>query len=239
VDALPDGLDALIVTSGGQCVDSAHVPVAERRLFGHVVAEELEALAGDVLPDAARIGVILAGDFYAVPELDRRGGLGDVEEVWRSFSSRFRWVAGVAGNHDAFGGGTTRAAFDETFARAESVHPMDGDAVSLDGLNLAGVSGVIGKSRKPWRHRPEDYRALAERALAVDPEVFVVHEPPAVPELGATGHEVVREALDAFAREDTLVVCGHRHWKTPVLQIPGGPQVLNVDFRVVVLSRYL
>ena len=49
------------------------------------------------------IGVLLAGDLYTVPALDRRGGSGDVTAVWRAFGDEFSWVVGVAGNHDTFG----------------------------------------------------------------------------------------------------------------------------------------
>ena len=34
----------------------------------------------------------------------KRGGFGDVREVWAAFSKHARWVAGVAGNHDDVSG---------------------------------------------------------------------------------------------------------------------------------------
>ena len=61
VDALPDGLDALLVTSDLQFIDTDAAPVDERRLFGEVVASELGTLADlGLLPDPARTGVLLA-----------------------------------------------------------------------------------------------------------------------------------------------------------------------------------
>ncbi len=46
------------------------------------------------------VAALLAGDFYTVPALDKRGGTGDVTDVWRAFGECFAWVAG---NHDLFG----------------------------------------------------------------------------------------------------------------------------------------
>ncbi len=50
------------------------------------------------------VGVLLAGDFYTNPDLKRRGSAGDLEDLWIGFDERFRWVAGVASNHDLFAG---------------------------------------------------------------------------------------------------------------------------------------
>ena len=47
---------------------------------------------------------LMCGDYYAIPSLDKRGGLGDVEQVWCGFKQISQTVIGVAGNHDRFGG---------------------------------------------------------------------------------------------------------------------------------------
>ena len=62
----------------------------------------VEILPGVGLNDGG-IGVLLAGDFYTVPALDRRGGSGDVTAVWKAFGDESSWVVGVPGNHDTFG----------------------------------------------------------------------------------------------------------------------------------------
>ena len=74
------------------------------RLLGEVLPAMLRA---DVLPSLGLpkgdIGVLLAGDFYTVPALDKRGGSGRTYGPSGTRSSaEFDWVAGVAGNHDTF-----------------------------------------------------------------------------------------------------------------------------------------
>ncbi len=117
------------------------------RLLGHLVAEELEILAEQgKIPPLKTTGIILAGDFYA--KIDKRGGVGDVREVWQAFSSRFRWVAGVGGNHDSFG--KTPENIIE-FQNEQGIHYLDGNTISVDDIRIAGISGIIGKSNKPFR----------------------------------------------------------------------------------------
>lgn len=76
-----------------------------RHLLGEVVAKQLRRLCdrGD-LPAADKVGVVLAGDFWAEPGSTRRGGLGKVGPVWSAFGGTSRWVAGVLGNHDQYEG---------------------------------------------------------------------------------------------------------------------------------------
>ena len=105
VDALPDGVDAIIVASDLQGV----VPNSWRArganvLLGVELACEMAALADDgELPYPERTGVILAGDLYSAPAGNVRGATGDVREVWLAWAERYRWVCGVQGNHDLFG----------------------------------------------------------------------------------------------------------------------------------------
>ena len=226
-----DGLNALVVTSDLQAYDTDEVPARERELIGHGVARELDALAdAGVIPELVTCGALLAGDLYAIATLDKRGGLGDVDAIWDSFLERFRWVAGVGGNHDSFSGRTDLDAFPKTTAR----HALDGDASELDGLHVAGISGLIGSSRRPWRRRAEQWRALAGDLLAAEPDVFVLHQGPEAGEL--PGHAEVNAALEGL-ESPPLVVCGHVHWDTPLAVTSSGAQVLNVDFRVVVIEH--
>ena len=227
---LPEGLGALVVTSDLQAYDTDAVPPPERELIGHGVARELDALArAGELPPLITCGALLAGDLYAIPTLDKRGGLGDVDAVWDSFLERFRWVAGVGGNHDSFSGLPDLSRFSKTTAR----HPLDGDASELGGLEIAGISGLISSSRRPWRRRPDDWRRLAAPLLASCPDVFILHEGPRIDDL--PGNQVVNDALDGL-EHPPLVVCGHSHWPAPLSTTRGGAQVLNVDFRVVVIE---
>lgn len=137
VESLPDGLDALVLTSDLQGREWLTPPGGEARLLGEVVAEELAILAElGTLPSAGRVGVLLAGDFYAKPDLAAgRGGSGDVRLVWEAFRARFRWVCGVAGNHDRFGTTPSDLA---ALTSLPGVNYLDGDLATLDGLRVGG-----------------------------------------------------------------------------------------------------
>ena len=143
VDRLPSNLGALVITSDLQGIDPD-----TNRLMGHRVAEEFESLIDnlDRIPNSLQTGAILAGDLYAT--LTRRGGLGDVRSIWQDFRRRFRWVAGVAGNHDSFG--EDRADFDK-FNRIANLYHLDGRIVRVDELDLAGISGLIIQGLEVYR----------------------------------------------------------------------------------------
>jgi hypothetical protein len=103
---LPPPVQALAIMSDLQGREPVWVrPGKVRRLLGEAVAEDLAALSeiGE-LPPKETIGVVLAADLFVVPSLDKRGGKGDVRYIWRLCRDRFRWVSGIAGNHDRFGG---------------------------------------------------------------------------------------------------------------------------------------
>lgn len=229
VTGLPEGLDALLVAGDLQAVDSAEAPLLHRRQVGEVIAEELELLASSgLLPESSRTGVILTGDLFAVPTLDVRGGLGEVEGVWRAFGSAFRWVCGVAGNHDRLAGRLVPP----PSPWHGNLYVLDGEVVELDGLRLGGVCGVFGAKGKAWRRSREDYLEVVRQNLSQAPDVLIFHESPAV---GAEQGDVsLAEALEGF---EGGVCSGHVHWKAP-LQHPGSQTwCLNVDARVVLLSR--
>ena len=156
VDGLPEGIDALIATSDLQGLEPPHRASGEPRLLGQVLADELEVLIelGEV-PPLDRVGAILAGDLFARPRLDRRGGSGDVRGVWLALACRCRWVAGVAGNHDLFGPKPSVPDFQE-FCGSPGVYFLDGEVVELDGLRIGGLSGVVGRPTRPWRRGAGD-----------------------------------------------------------------------------------
>lgn len=236
VSWLPEGLDALLVTSDLQGYDSVLVPPEQRRLLGVVMAEAcLEAAARGLMPPAAATGVVLPGDYWARPKLKRRGGIGDVDEVWEAFGTGFRWVVGVAGNHDHFDGEWRPG---EAFGARDELHVLDGDEVELDGLRIGGVSGIIGEPRKkkPFQREKRVQKAMIRERLAASPDILVLHEGPSLLHRGFRGRKSIRKAL-LGAESQPLVVCGHKNWRTPLGELEGGMQVLNVDSRAVVLVR--
>ena len=221
---LPDGLDAIVATSDLQGV----VPDPRTRasiLLGIAVAETLEELAfDDLLPPAARTGVVLAGDLYSVPGADQRGGHGDVAPVWAAFAERFAWVAGVAGNHDDVG----------QVARAPHVHLLDTDLVTVDGLRVGGVGLIAGNPAKRGRRGEDDQLERIEVVAAEAPDLLILHEGPRGEGPGQRGHPVIRTLIETH--RVPLTVCGHDHWDPALATHPHG-QILNVDARVLVLTR--
>ncbi len=218
---LGETLDALIVCSDLQGVVPG--PQGRSELLGVQVAAVLEELAGDgVIPPAARTGVILAGDLYCVPAANKRGGYGDVTNVWVAFADVFAWVAGVAGNHDDVSG---------VAKLGRNIHLLDGEIAEPDGLRIGGVGGIIGNPRKPGRRSEDDQLRALDRVIRQDVDILVLHEGPRGGDK-QQGNAAIGAAIEAGAVG--LTICGHEHWRAPLAAHSRG-QILNVDARVVVL----
>ena len=99
-----------------------------------------------------KIGVLLTGDLYTVPELDMLGGSGDVTAVCEAFGLHFAWVVGVTGNHDSFGKDQSKP---PRFQRP--LYFLDQQALKIEGITIAGMSGIVGESKKPWRKPEEEF----------------------------------------------------------------------------------
>jgi len=181
------------------------------------------------LNDPARIGTWLAGDFYTVPALDKRGGTGDVTSVWRAFHDHFAWVACVAGNHDTFGDSPQHRP-----RIAATVHYLEGDIVNIAGLRVAGIGGIIGNPTRHHRRYEDEYLKTLELLLDDQVDVLLMHEGPNGTQPDQRGNTRIREVLEKYA--PSLVVRGHAHWQEPFAEFACGLQVLNVDARIVVLT---
>lgn len=213
VDALPPGLEAVLVTSDLQGRRGSE-------LLGEALATEVLALAAaGTVPPPDRIGVIFAGDLFAAPKADVRGASGDVSAVWSAFAA-FRWVVGVPGNHDTIDP-----------RRIGRGQVLDGGVAVCDGLRLAGLGGIVGNPKKPQRRSEVAYDRALRGLVAESPDLVVLHEGPAGGDR-QHGRVAVNDAVDGRVR---TVVCGHAHWHAPLARLPGGTVVLNVDARVVLL----
>lgn len=213
VDFLPQPLQTVVCASDLQGRESVG-----GRLLGHLAAEELSR----VLPAPENTGVVLAGDLYVPPELDERGGFGDVVEVWQSFQEKFRWVTGVLGNHDDW--------------QSPEIKYLDGNTVDCDGLRIAGLSGITGRPGKVRRRQASDYCRELKRLFQSKPDLVAIHPSPELTKFGLTGSPEISKALQKMP--ESLLVCGHRHWRwsSPLPPTLGRLQLLNVEARVVVLS---
>jgi len=223
VRGLPDALDAIVATSDLQGI----VPdprTRESTLLGVAVAELIEELAFDgVLPPAQRTGVIMAGDMFSVPEANQRGGHGSVATVWEAFAGPFAWVAGVAGNHDDV----------SDVRRDERVVVLDTEDVTLDGLRIGGVGLIAGNPAKTGRRGEDDQLERIELVVSAGLDMLLLHEGPRGDD-GQPGHPLIRSLVERY--RVPLTICGHVHWAEPVAHHTRG-QILNVDTRVVVLTR--
>ncbi|MBU2574861.1 MAG: metallophosphoesterase [Elusimicrobia bacterium] len=232
VDVLSGGVASLIALADLQgyevLPDGSH-----GRLAGQRVADELEAMAGlGMIPPLEKCGILIAGDMHSLPGCAKRGGWGDVREVWRMLAARAAWVAGVPGNHDLFGDSPEELA---AFRAEPRMHFMNGDMVVIDGLRIAGIGGVMGNPFKPFRWADDDYVVRAEKLLSGRPDIFMIHEAPGAPDSTQQGNPVVAAAFGGA--RDQLIICGHKHWENPLAQLAGGAQVLNAHERVVVLEK--
>jgi Icc-related predicted phosphoesterase len=202
---------------------------AEEYLLGEKLPEFLSVFIGLELPllNKERVGVALCGDLYAT--LQKRGSMGDVKAVWRKFKAEFRWVVGVAGNHDDFG---STLAF-EAFKREEGMYFLQQEIRKVDKIEFSGISGIIGRSDKPNRVEEGDYLRKLKQLLSKQPHAILLHQSPNYPPKGFMGDEKIRQLLESSPQN--VIFCGHSHWPVPLVELGNGTQVLNVDSRVVIL----
>jgi Icc-related predicted phosphoesterase len=232
VDDLPGELDALFAASDLQGLVGYRDDTRAPQLLGEAVVDELAMLAElGGIPPLERIGALLCGDLYVRPALDARGGHGDVRPVWRAFAQHCRWVAGVPGNHDAFGDAAELAAF----AAEPGIHLLDGHLIEIDGFRIAGLGGIIGSKQKPGRRDERTYLRLLQSLLARAADLLLLHQGPDVPEPHRHGDIRIRAALDR--RTPLLVMCGHLHWPTPLAVLGHDVQVVNLEARGILLQN--
>ena len=230
VDQLPDELDALVLTAdlqGRECFeDRQHAgPI---RLMGEVLHQRLESVLEDLGQlSFDKTGIVLAGDFYTYPDLRGRGGSGDVTSVWQSLANHFKWVVGVAGNHDKFGENTRPPNWG-------NIHFLDGQRKQVSGIQFAGLSGIIGNPQKNFRRERDDYLEVLESIIRDPTEILVMHDGPDGGRPDCRGNPDIRQSIERF--RPRLVVRGHCHWPIPLVDLCPQVQVINVDCRVVILT---
>ena len=232
---IPSALGTMIVMSDLQGREPGlNKPVETRRLLGEVVAEEIQLLSelGEI-PSARTIGLLLAGDLFVTQDLSKRGGNGDVRHVWQCFRDRFKWVSGIAGNHDLFGKSVPPS---DNFLSEPHIHYLDSFVVDLDGLRIGGISGIIGKPRKPFRKNEQNFLEAIASVADQNPDIIILHEGPSgmTPDRG--GNNAVRDLLERL--HPMLVVCGHCHWEEcEHEELSNGTQILNAEARAYIIEN--
>lgn len=222
----------LVVTGDLQFRGVPSEPSGAGPLAGVVVAEELARLCrASALPPAQDLGVVLTGDLYCGPDLDRRGESGDVREVWEAFATHFGFVCGVAGNHDTFGS----LSEEDAFCSPGGPILLDLATVEWAGVRIGGLGGIVGSPERRNRRSEDEYLAAVD-LLVTDGELdmLVLHESPAVAPAGLPGNPRLASVL-ARSPRPLLTCCGHVHWDLALASLSERSQVLNADGRCVVL----
>lgn len=229
----PREVDGIIVTSDLQGVVHNGAIESQTRLLGLALAEQLHLLAQSTeLPGAEHTGIVLAGDLHIGTDLTRRGGSGDVRPIWRNFASKFRWVVGIAGNHDRF---AENIDVSQEFSDSDKIFYLDGNRVCVDDLVFGGVSGIIGNPRKRFRRDEKTYLATVRSVLGTELDLAILHESPEIDKISSPGNVNLRKCLASLP--PTLVICGHCNWQHPGLYcLNNGMQVVNVEGRAVWLT---
>ncbi|WP_444930780.1 metallophosphoesterase [Microbulbifer sp. SSSA002] len=219
VDALPKGYSAIVAVSDLQ---GREADIKSNRLVGEAVAEELLLLMelGEI-PEVNL--VLLAGDLYDYPDSKKLGGTGDVTAVWNAFSEITENVVGVHGNHDTV----------QEEILAANVRVLDGEIQAINGLNIGGVSGIIGRSGRNQRKSSTEFNKALRKAVNNKTEITLLHQGPDDPLNSQIGEPLVRDYLES--QGSSLVLFGHCHWEIPYIDI-GKHQVLNVDNRLYVFT---
>lgn len=229
IDKLPSSLSAIVCTGDLQGVGITHQLEQQPKLLGEILADELSVLLEMLDVSPSRTGIVLSGDFYSAPQADQRGASGDVRRVWNTFQQRFRWVAGVLGNHDQIG---STADDLQMFLQKPNLYYLDGNSHLVDGLLVAGISGVIGNPTKTLRRSPSDYLATLAQLKRANPDLIVLHQSPSVAKQGCLGSD----ELGAIYEQQThpLTICGHVSWPLPLVELDNDNQILNVDSRAII-----
>lgn len=236
VNRLPPGVDGVLAAADLQGREpAANGKQRHRRLLGEYLAERLggKGILRRRLPAGDRLGVVLAGDMYARPNLSRMGGKGEVSHVWQALARRNRWVTGVLGNHDEYCGGEPEGRLSDQLDGGGPTHLLNGETVSVDGLLLGGVGGSV---RAPNRGSSDEERYLGRVATVLErkPELLLLHHGPSLQPGRDQGLVRLREMLEQAP--PLLVIYGHRPSEM-LHELPSGTQLLNVQERAVLLTR--
>lgn len=229
---LPAGIEALLVVSDLQ----GHAdPMLNGAKDNELVGEFLPRYYSEYWlhfgwPNPRQVGVLLAGDLFALP--DKRGGLGETRPVWDAFADVFAWAVGVFGNHDLINGKDARHISGPI---SERCWVLNGDIFDISGFVIGGVGGIIGRADKPNRFAQDRYYPLIIDALSDETDILILHEAPKPQDNKGRGSELITEAINDIGWQGT-VICGHSYWENWYHPSEDSFSVLNVEGRAVLLK---
>lgn len=215
VNKLPIGIDALFATSDLQGWPNT----ASKKVLGEEVGESILALVRSLSINPLRIGILLCGDFCANHDSEHT----EPDRTWASFAEKFKWVVGIAGNHDILGQNNVN-----------NIKILDGTVIEIDTLKIGGIGGIVGPEEKQNRKSETNYVGLIEGVLAQSPDILLMHDGPDIPTKNLVGTQSLRRSLEKASAE-TLVIRGHKHWERPLAKLSDRVQVLNVHSSVLML----
>jgi hypothetical protein len=70
------------------------------------------------------------------------------------------------------------------FGRQPNMHFLDGSIVELDGLKIAGLSGIVGNPGRPFRRHEFDYVDAVGKLCQARLDILILHDGPDFPEFG-------------------------------------------------------
>ena len=188
------------------------------RLLGCRVAEELLTLQKQGIAPPLDF-CALCGDFYDYPDCHKRGGTGDVSNVLNAFGVVAPTFA-VLGNHDEVLG-----------VLDPIVRILEGSSVTIGGVKLGGVGGIVGDPKKNQRKSEADFLDAVMQVLSERPNLLLLHAGPEGPTERHRGWGELNGLLSLA--NDLLVVFGHTRWPEP-LHTENSNLFCNVDGRVLI-----
>ena len=225
--AKTDDIDYLIIASDlqGNVIDND-----EPKLLGEVLPAFLKLLFEIEFTEvnSNKIGVFLCGDLFA--RLDKRGGLGDVKNVWRAFNKHFGFVVGVAGNHDHFGDSQEF----ENFQQEAGIYYLHNEIKKVANLKVGGISGIIGRPDKPFRNEETRHLTELKKLLLKQPDFILLHEGPNNMTPKLQGNDKIRAIIERSQKN--IICCGHNHWEQTLVEKENGTQIINADAKCIILK---
>jgi len=218
-------MDYLIICSDLQGVVEEE---GEYILLGEVLPEFLKLLIDIERKEIGqpKIGVFLCGDMYT--SMDKRGGSGDVRNVWFKFKEYFDWVVGVAGNHDKFGTKSEELEFKST----DNIFFLHKEIITIGNLN---IGGIIGRNSKLFRVDEKEYLNSLDKLLRKKLDFVLLHETPDFPEKKFIGNPKIREIIERHSGQK--ICCGHCYWSEVLVEFSNKNFVMNLDSKVVILRK--
>lgn len=226
IKGLPENINGIVVTSDLQGVV---IQNDENILLGEILADNLKLIFEIYFPkiNINRTIAFLCGDLYA--DLIKRGQSGSPTKVWEKFASVFGQTIGITGNHDKFNN-------IEDLYKIKNAKLLVNEIFEIEGLKIAGLSGIIGRPDKNFRLQETNYLKSLSNLLSKKPNILLTHLSPQISDENLQGDENITKILENG--NTTTLFCGHSHWEyNKAFDMKNETQILNADKKVFILTK--